>query len=166
MKSGSSNIYFIFDNNNEIIAVKKVIFRKPLEKLNKELHCLQLLSEHEYFPNILKTNNQNTIVLSYCGSRLDKLQNDLPDNWKEQVQEIIKLLEQNNIVHSDINPGNVCIKDDIIHLIDFGNIRFRNDEFFLRRDYLGYREWQHKKLSIICNAVYENKDPWKELHEY
>jgi hypothetical protein len=54
----------------------------------------------------------------------------------------------------------------IIYLIDFGNIRFKNDPFFEKKDYTDYKNFQHHKLTIICNALKNNIDPWQEINKY
>ena len=60
-------------------------------------------------------NVSNALYMSYCGEPLKKL----PANWKDQAEEILLALKEANIVHRDIIPRNLLIKDGIIKLIDF-----------------------------------------------
>ena len=99
--------------------------------------------------------------MTYCGDRITK--NNIPDNWKIQVRDIIKFINETSIVHGDINPRNICIYKNIIYLIDFGNIRFYKDDFFILKDFTKYREKQHRKLYNICVAISKNENPWKVI---
>ena len=158
VKSGSSDIYVIHLDNKKII--KKKIYRKPKEKFNKEVKALTILKDYKYFPKILVINKEEySIYMSYCGYKITF--DNIPKNWEIQVKNIINILNQTNIVHGDINPGNICVQNNQIYLIDFGNIRFFGDKFFEENDFNKYREMQHNKLYKICVYVSENKNPWK-----
>jgi tRNA A-37 threonylcarbamoyl transferase component Bud32 len=157
-KSGSAYIFIIHKQNSKII--KKTIYRKKEDKFNKEIKALTLLNKYQHFPKIIKTDeNNHSIYMTYCGDRITK--NNIPDNWKIQVRDIIKFINETSIVHGDINPRNICIYKNIIYLIDFGNIRFYKDDFFILKDFTKYREKQHRKLYNICNAVSRRENPWK-----
>ena len=45
---------------------------------------------------------------------------NIPNNWKEQIKEIIKTLKECNVVNNDMWINNFLVKDDVINLIDFG----------------------------------------------
>ena len=158
VKSGSSDIYVIHLDNKKII--KKKIYRKPKEKFNKETRALTILRHSKYFPKILAINEeQHCIYMSYCGYKITF--DNIPENWEIQVKEIINILNQTNIVHGDINQGNICVQNNQIYLIDFGNIRFFGDKFFEENDFKVYRQMQHNKLYKICLYISQNKNPEK-----
>jgi hypothetical protein len=64
--SGSAEIYFYYNDTNQISKIKKVIYRKPLEKLNKEILALNKLKKYKNFPYVIEHNNNNTLYLNYC----------------------------------------------------------------------------------------------------
>ena len=68
---------------------------------------------------MLSTNlEKNEIYINYCGKIIDE--NNVPSNWKKQVDEIVSLLYKKNIIHNDMHIGNFLVKDNVIYLIDFG----------------------------------------------
>lgn len=44
---------------------------------------------------------------------------NLPRNYREQAENILRILAENNCSHNDIRPDNICVKDGIMRLIDF-----------------------------------------------
>ena len=79
--------------------------------------------------NILKDTNiiakpiyfddkTRTITTEYAGERINK--HNLPENWEEQRDNIINVLEKYNCRHNDIKPEEVIIYNGKIKLIDFG----------------------------------------------
>jgi hypothetical protein len=82
----------------------------------------QCLSTH--FP-IVYDSKTGSIEIEDCGDMLTIT--NLPDNWKEQLLEIVKDLRDFNIEHRDIQPNNLMVKKGIIRLIDFGWARFKSD---------------------------------------
>ena len=157
IKSGSSYVYKIIKNNT--IIIKKIIYRKKKEKFEKETMALNLFNNYNHFPKIIKTDKKNyTIYMTYCGNTITY--QNIPKSWKSQVCKIIQYIELTDIVHGDINPGNICIIDDTIFLIDFGNIRIKGEPFFQTNNFITYRTKQHSKLFNICKAISKNKNGW------
>ncbi len=160
VRSGSSNIFII--DNGITKTIKKTIYRKRQEKFEKELKALNILDKYKHFPKIIKSTKQDfSIYMTYCGDRISS--NNIPDNWEQQVQYITKSINETNIVHGDINPGNICVYENKIYLIDFGNIRFYEDLFFVQKNFHLYRDKQHRKLYNICTAISRKEDPWKVI---
>jgi len=151
IKSGSSNIYYL-KQNNEIKYVFKELFRKPREKFIKETYALDKLSNYKYFPKIIYRNeDKNYFIMNYCGNHINK--KNLPKNWLEQINEIKKKLYKHDIAHGDINQKNICIINNTIILIDFGNIRFKSDIFFKDNSYENYIRKQHSKLNEVIDLL-------------
>ena len=66
--------------------------------------------------------------MNYCGKSLNK--DNIPNDWKCQIKQIVKTLKKCNIFNNDVWMPNLLIKDDIIHLIDFGWASSKNDYLF------------------------------------
>lgn len=58
------------------------------------------------------------LEMEHCGVELGT--GNLPADWRDQVAAISALLAEAGIVHRDIKPGNVLVKDGQLYLIDFG----------------------------------------------
>lgn len=78
-----------------------------------------------HFPKVYK-DADDMVVMEDCGDMITI--DNLPDNWKIQLVEIIRELKTWNVQHRDIKPENLMIKDGVIKLIDFGWARFYDDE--------------------------------------
>jgi len=151
VKSGSSYVYYL-KKNNEIKYVAKHLYYKAKEKFEKETFCLDILEKYKYFPKIIYRNkNNNYFVMNYCGKLVNK--KNLPKNWNEQIKEIKKILYDNDIAHGDIKSENICVNNNTIILIDFGNIRFKKDKYFESKSYEEYVFRQHSKLDVIMNNL-------------
>lgn len=151
IKSGSSNVYYLKENN-KIKYVLKELYRKPKEKFIKETYCLNTLKNYKYFPKIIyEDEKNNSFIMNYCGNHVNK--KELPENWLDQINDIKKILYKHDIAHGDINHKNICIHNNTIVLIDFGNIRFKNDIFFKDNSYEEYVKMQHSKLNKVIEKI-------------
>ena len=60
-----------------------------------------------------------TFYVNYCGTPLEN--DNIPFNWKEQLNTIITTLKATQISHNDMHGfGNFLVHDGILNLIDFG----------------------------------------------
>jgi len=85
-------------------------------KNNETMALKKLTSSH--FPKVISDTHEREIIMDYCGVPLTK--ENMPSNYKLQIKEILAELRKNDIVHRDIRPGNLLVKDSVIKLIDFG----------------------------------------------
>jgi hypothetical protein len=69
-----------------------------------------------HFPKVYSLKD-GVIEMEDC---VDKLVDKIPDNWEEQLSEILEDLELSGIIHRDIRLDNLMVKDGVIKLIDFG----------------------------------------------
>lgn len=88
-----------------------------------------------HFPMVIGEDGSE-IIIEDCGDQLTI--DNIPDNWKDQLIQIIKDLRFNKVIHRDITPNNLMIKDGVIKLIDFGWSRFEDDEDDNPPNCLGY----------------------------
>lgn len=77
-----------------------------------------------HFPKVINSGDDE-ITIEDCGEQLS-LEN-LPNDWKSQLVQIIFELKENGIQHRDIKPDNLMVKNGIIKLIDFGWARLFKD---------------------------------------
>ena len=107
------------DNKIERVGYDKVVKIQESNQAEREFNALEKLYMRKYFPRIMgviQDDDETTIIkMDYCGEPLKKL----PANWKDQAEEILLALKEANIVHRDIIPRNLLIKDGVIKLIDF-----------------------------------------------
>lgn len=117
-----------FDISND--QVIKYYRKNKKEKYQKNLLFLQKYNHIHFFPKIYDFNNEKMIIkMSYCGKLLH-INNNLPPNWEIQLIHIKNILQKNKIYSTDIklwdiNPyiiNNLCIKNNKIYLIDFGDM--------------------------------------------
>ena len=98
-------------------------------QIEREINALKKLYNYKHFPLLLSTNPENNyIIMNYCGKSLNK--DNIPNDWKCQIKQIVKTLKKCNIFNNDVWMPNLLIKDDIIHLIDFGWASSKNDYLF------------------------------------
>jgi tRNA A-37 threonylcarbamoyl transferase component Bud32 len=97
-----------------------------LEEVFKlELEIYQRVSGLKNFPKLISSDESNfTITIENCGLSLHKLRHiDSSQinisNLDEQVDNICYGLKINNITYLDLDPQNICLKDNNIFLIDF-----------------------------------------------
>jgi len=102
--------------------VKKTYDKKSAVGNMRECKKLEVISlkklRTNHFPKLKKDVDGHTFIMNYCGIPLTR--EHLPRNYRRQIKEILAELERAKIVHRDIRPLNLLVKDGIIKLIDFG----------------------------------------------
>lgn len=77
-----------------------------------------------HFPKVLSYKD-GVIEMEDCGDMLSV--DNLPQDWKAQLVQILLTLRAEGIEHRDIRPDNLLVKDGVIKLIDFGWARLKED---------------------------------------
>ena len=131
-------------NIENIIVKKKYIFKKNFQENNnyyiiekfggiknlfqREVKCLQSLFKLKHFPLLLAADYDNLeIYMNYCGENLKE--NNIPDNWKEQIDSIITSLNEVDIYNNDFWINNLLVHKKILYMIDFGFSSFFEEDF-------------------------------------
>lgn len=106
--------------------------------VERESFWLGELSDTGITPKLYNCQD-NTIEMEYVGATLLPFADfnnkdysnipEIPDNWKEQVHEISRILKEYNCKHNDIKPWDICIKDGKIFVIDFQWATNYNEQF-------------------------------------
>ena len=110
--------------------IKKVVNKyKEYDVVKREIYILKLLNKHNYkwVPKIISFNN-NEIVSTYCGEEVNS--DNIPHDYLTQINSILIDLKKHKIKHNDIKINEILIKDNKIHLCDFGWASI-NDDFSL-----------------------------------
>ena len=86
------------------------IFKNELEILKKGMKC---------GPKLIDYNDTNIIKMSYCG---ESLYNDftLPEDWKEQINDIFTELSNNGVFYPEFKIHNILVLNNKITLVDYG----------------------------------------------
>lgn len=86
----------------------------------REISALAMLAgEKSHFPKLIRIDTSNrSLFLTDCGSPVTKA--TLPPNWRKQVLEIQAVLSRKWMFHNDVFTKNICVKNGVLHLIDWG----------------------------------------------
>ena len=116
-------------NIEDIIVKKKLVdngkifvakFGGMKGQWDNEMNSLLILYKKKHFPVLLSKDSDKLIFfVNYCGKTLEN--NNIPIDWKLQLNEIIQTLKKYCISHNDMHGfGNFLVHNDILNLIDFG----------------------------------------------
>nr|QBK88051.1 MAG: serine/threonine protein kinase [Marseillevirus LCMAC202] len=103
------------------MVTKHVHAYRSHQVFEREVYWLKYLNENGYTwcPKLLSSNpEKKTIRMAYVGTPITK--KNAPQNWKEQLQQILDDLETENIQHNDIKRSEILIKNGQLSLVDYG----------------------------------------------
>ena len=156
-RGGTSEIEFLTDHthkyilkklvNNKILLYWKDSYEDAIELLKNEYKYLNLIDKYIYFPTLFSYDlSKRTLLLSYVGNNVSNTDN-IPNDWKTQLKDIYTILQEHDIYHNDIFKGNICILDNRIYLIDFGQTSSNTPNY----------PWFNLSLTFINNSdtIYE-----------
>jgi hypothetical protein len=84
--------------------------------LKNENDILKRLSGLSHFPSCRL--NGDVLEIEDCGNPLT--QKNVPSDWRDQIHNILNILNKYGVSHRDIKSDNLVCKDGVISLIDFG----------------------------------------------
>lgn len=106
--------------SNQVLLYWSGEYIDGAELLKNEVKYLSVIDKYIYFPTLFYSNVNNCeIMMSFVGGNIIYEKN-IPNDWKEQLLNIYNILKEYNIYHNDIFEGNICILENKISLIDFG----------------------------------------------
>ena len=124
----------------------KKVYRNEIrnEIFEMEKEAIQIVKGEKHFTKKCFIDEKNkTIYMDYLGKTLCK--ENCPKNWKEQINEILDILEKLDLYISDFQRNNICISGKTINLIDFGVVKFKSFN----------REYLYSRLSYVFeNLMY------------
>lgn len=93
--------------------------RGAREHLSKELSAFKLLKGIPFVPQLLQYDDvKKRLYMTYCGKLVTR--DTLPTDWISQCDQIGHILTKRGVYHNDIFCKNICVKDNKLHLVDFG----------------------------------------------
>ena len=103
--------------------------KKPiniLSVLQREIYILKLLNQKKYrwCPKLLY-HNHKIFITTHVGSQITA--RNIPHNYHKQMKNILKDLKNCHIKHNDIKLNEILVKNDRLHLVDFGWATHYND---------------------------------------
>jgi len=97
-------------------VVIKSYYSAYLESKNTEVQILKKLSNIPSIP-ILEAEGENFIVITPFGTKFENFENS---HQLTKFLQMLKKVHDVGIIHRDIRPSNLIIKDNLVYLIDWG----------------------------------------------
>jgi len=122
-KKGATSKYYISE-------CKKYFLKEPInylkyDILKREIFILEILKKYnKYFPKIIYYDDK-CIITEYISS-IKLTKESMPENWEEQINEILEILSYEKIRHCDIKYEEILLNDNNIFIVDFGWAKYKN----------------------------------------
>ena len=174
-KPGQERNVFICKGSKIVFKGKKAIIRRLNENTvikeyedeilwakEREAKCLKQLAASSYFPRLLDEGT-NWIKMEWAGDRVKNA------NQLDQLEDIVKILEENDIVHRDICPENLLYMEGRLSLIDFGWAVVRGQEpplvppKGLGRGFYEYGDWDDLQAAKKVRQFFLNRKEKSKL---
>ncbi len=126
-------------DTDEKVAIKvidKVNNIKNLDKyITNEINILKTLKDHNGFIKLLESYENKTtyyLIFEYASIKFDTIVHNIDYDkiffYVKQLLEILTTLKNLRILHNDIKPANILVKDEQIKLCDFGMSKFLDED--------------------------------------
>jgi len=124
MELGYTSLVYIDKDKN--MAIKFVYAYQIYDVYRREVYWIKRLQKYSWCPRLLFTDDDNfTLGMDYTGDKIRP--SNLPSDWKLQIQQILRDLQNEGASHNDMYINNFLTKDGKIYLIDFGWMSLGND---------------------------------------
>ncbi|KAJ1659381.1 Serine/threonine kinase mps1 [Dispira simplex] len=153
-RGGSSKVYKVMSQSNQLLAVKKVALSKAdpvtVKGYINEIELLQRLSHSEYIIRLVNSEinypKGYILIAMECGeidlAHILQRHQEKPLNlnfirmYWEQMLEAVHAIHEEKIVHSDLKPANFLLVAGSLKLIDFGIAKaIANDTTNIHREH-------------------------------
>lgn len=132
LKSPAATLYKGYYDNNSFLMQ---FFSK--EWFDLELYNYERLGHNSFIPKILQVDNKKfTIQIEYFPDNLNHLfyYNTAPKNWRDDVDQIKRSLEQQNFYKINFYPNTFFYKDKKLKIFDLYGCIQENDK--ITRDFI------------------------------
>ena len=113
----TSDIY----RTNDGLIVKRLKEITPYAKdiFKRELFWLEKLEDSGVVPKVVDVDHETcSLLMKDVGSPISK--ENLPNDWKKQVANILKIFREHKCHHNDLSERELLVSDGKIFVVDFG----------------------------------------------
>lgn len=110
-------IAFVTIDLNRMEVEKRIELYAQHRIWAREIEWLQRLRSRDIAPDLLG-HSPNLIRMTYVGEPVR--QYNLPADWPEQAERILRVLRDHSCCHNDIKCDNLMVLEGRLYLVDFG----------------------------------------------
>lgn len=110
------NTSTIVIDKEENTVTKTVHAHLKYDIVTNEVKWLNLLEKYDRTAPVLSHSN-SSITMRYVGELL--FNSVVPEDWKDQIQEIADILKENHCYHCDIKASDIVVLNKRMYLLDF-----------------------------------------------